>query len=297
MKDPKALLVDLSYIKLFRKLGNDGWLKRHTDCLLWMGLMMNAAHEPEDWILDGKIHHLKPGQWVGLIKDLIEMIEYSRYKINHALDRLAESKTIIKQDLNKGVLITLCNWDLYQGYNGVDLSSIEPRVEPAVSTVSETDTYQQYKGKYRSPMGGNLDNPIFHGMAEAGTKIIKAGLNSTALFMSQKVEAAWTDVNKRIMAELINGKSKEMGLSSPVGDIINQMCSCIVHDKQLLKKYGQKPWFVENDYPEIMINMIRIQPKEISDEQRNKEQARIKQQREEDQRSLEEALARRSKNA
>lgn len=282
--------MDLTYIKVFRKMYRDGWLARHPDFELLIALMMMSAYEPEVVEFAGKAYNLEPGQWVGSTASLAEAVGAPYHQVREAIKRMELNESIEVTNLPRGKFITICNWKLYQGYNGIPKDvSTKPLEEP-------NERYYGYQGKYRKPGGGNLDNPIFDGMAREATKIIKNAMESAGRVMSGKVEDRWVETIKGIMAEMVNGKMDEMGLDPPIDKHVYALCRLIAGDRNKLMRYGTKPWYVEADYPDIMRNMINAKPKRMSLEQQEEERKRIEKQRELDQEMLRLAIARREED-
>lgn len=105
---------------------NEGWVKLHRAVCesavfedaeilrLWIYILVNAAHKDHDTIYQGKIVHIKKGEFVTGRKILAREFKLSESKIYRMLNTLAELGNIEIKSNNKFSLVTVVNWAKYQ---------------------------------------------------------------------------------------------------------------------------------------------------------------------------------------
>ena len=107
----------------------DGWLKLYRSILdsavfqdaevlkVWIWLLCNVAFEQHDTICYGKVTHLKPGQIATGRKKIAQCTDLNENKVYRALNALKSLGNIEIKSTNKYSIITVVNWDKYQGEN------------------------------------------------------------------------------------------------------------------------------------------------------------------------------------
>ena len=107
----------------------DGWLKLYRSILdsavfqdaeilkVWIWLLCNVAFEQHNTICYGKVIHLKPGQIATGRKKIAQCTDLSENKVYRALTALKSLGNIEMKATNKYSIITVVNWDKYQGGN------------------------------------------------------------------------------------------------------------------------------------------------------------------------------------
>ena len=107
----------------------DGWLKLYRSILdsavfqdaevlkVWIWLLCNVAFEQHDTICYGKVIHLKPGQIATGRKKIAQCTDLNENKVYRALNALKSLGNIEIKSTNKYSIITVVNWDKYQGEN------------------------------------------------------------------------------------------------------------------------------------------------------------------------------------
>lgn len=103
--------MDSGWIKIYRKIENSRSYSRGVEYLgamVW--LVLNARHE-DGWS-DGKL--VKRGQLFVGRKQLAEAWKVSEQTVRTILDVLEEDSFLTKQSTNRGTLVTVCKYDIYQ---------------------------------------------------------------------------------------------------------------------------------------------------------------------------------------
>lgn len=132
------------YIKLYRKLKSWGWYQNYVVKDLFIHLLISANFKETKW--QGEI--LKPGQLITSYKNLAKELDFSVHQIRNALDKLKSTGEITSKSTNKFTIITLVNWEDYQGDNE----------KTASKKTSKTANEGHSKGKQRANKGQQIKN-------------------------------------------------------------------------------------------------------------------------------------------
>ena len=99
------------WIKLYRKFSEWEWFNISEMVHLFIFLLLNANHEDKEWrgIL------IKRGQILTGLNSLNQHTKISYQTLRTCLRRLEETKEINTQVTNKYRIITICNYESYQG--------------------------------------------------------------------------------------------------------------------------------------------------------------------------------------
>jgi hypothetical protein len=105
----------------------NGWVKAHRDILdkdlnqncilfaLWNWLLLAANYRESQIIWNGEQRILKRGELVLGIKNLAEQWQISSGSIRKWLKYLEKTERILIQSCTRGTVVTICNYDKYQG--------------------------------------------------------------------------------------------------------------------------------------------------------------------------------------
>lgn len=108
---------------------DNGWVKLYR-CLLdkpiWscstseqkvvlITLLLMANHEEKEWEWQGEKVIIKPGQFITSLEGIAKKAGVSIRNVRTALQRFEKYGFLTNQSTNKGRLITIVNWELYQG--------------------------------------------------------------------------------------------------------------------------------------------------------------------------------------
>ena len=126
---------------------NSGWVKLHRSILesaVWqcstpgqkcvlMAIMLMANSKPNKWVWDGNVYELKAGQFITSRASLAQKAQVSEQTVRASLKKLIELDFITSESTNRGTLITIVNWGLYQGS---DQQNNQPSNKPTTSTAT-----------------------------------------------------------------------------------------------------------------------------------------------------------------
>lgn len=99
------------WIKLYRKFSEWEWFNVSEMVHLFIYLLLNANHEEGNW----RGINIKRGQILTGLNNLNEKTGISIRTLRTCLDRLEKTKEIDRQTTNKYSIITICNYESYQG--------------------------------------------------------------------------------------------------------------------------------------------------------------------------------------
>jgi DNA-binding transcriptional regulator YhcF (GntR family) len=123
------------WIKLYRKLLDNGISQKPEYGWLWINLLLLANHEDgHSFIWNGKRHFLKKGQLLTGRVALAEQTGINQNKVYRILKYLENEQQIEQQKTTKYTIITILNWDKYQ--------QVEQQTEQQVNN-KRTTTEQQ----------------------------------------------------------------------------------------------------------------------------------------------------------
>ena len=101
---------DNGWIKVYGKIVDWEWYGDPNMVATWLHLLISANWKDKNW----RGTTVKRGQLVTSIAQLSQAIGQSEWQTRTCLERLENSKQIIKQTTNKFSIITICNYDSYQ---------------------------------------------------------------------------------------------------------------------------------------------------------------------------------------
>jgi hypothetical protein len=106
--------MDRGYIKVYRSLRDKGYWSDAEYIHLWIHLLMKASYKQKEYLFNGKIEHLAPGQFISGRKSLSKETGVNESKIERILKCFEIEHQIEQQTNNKFRIITILNWDKYQ---------------------------------------------------------------------------------------------------------------------------------------------------------------------------------------
>lgn len=118
------------WICLYRKMLDWEWFSKAEMVQVFIFLLLRASVEDAKW--QGKT--IRRGQLITSLASISQATKLSTRQIRTCLDRLIESKQIVKKTTNKYTIITICNYESYQDI---------PQDKRQTSD-KQTTTYKQY---------------------------------------------------------------------------------------------------------------------------------------------------------
>ena len=137
-----------------------GWIKLHRqiqECFLWrikepfdkrsawIDLLLLMEHQNKNLMIDGKIETIKRGSYMLSIEKLCDRWMWSRNKVKRYLDVLEREHMIVTRRTNKGTLVSVVNYCVYQNQDKQGEPPLEPTVELALEPPDELPDEPQIK--------------------------------------------------------------------------------------------------------------------------------------------------------
>ena len=145
-----------------------GWIKLHRqiqECFLWrikepfdkrsawIDLLLLMEHQNKNLMIDGKIETIKRGSYMLSIEKLCDRWMWSRNKVKRYLDVLEREHMIVTRRTNKGTLVNVVNYCIYQNQDKqgeppnepTDELALEPALELALELPDELPDEPQIK--------------------------------------------------------------------------------------------------------------------------------------------------------
>lgn len=159
---------DNEYIKLFRKMIRWEWFTDVNTCHLFVYCLIKANWKDGSW----RGIEYKRGQFITSLRTLSKETGLSLKKVRVALKHLEETNEVANQSTSRYRLITVLNYDLYQG-GGQSKGQAEGKVR-AKQGQSEGNRYKKYKNNKEVEENNNMASPN-EDDDEEGYKVARRG--------------------------------------------------------------------------------------------------------------------------
>lgn len=95
---------------------NNHWVASdHRAFHLWVYLLMEVNHVTGKTTIDGKMVEVKPGQTITSIDKLSKKIGITWRTVKKIIDDFLVDEMITAEPCGRGILLTICNYESYQG--------------------------------------------------------------------------------------------------------------------------------------------------------------------------------------
>lgn len=121
--------MECGYIKLHRKVLDNGWLREPKLWALWCWCLLSASHKQHSMIVGCQQITLEPGQFVFGRKALAEQLGLTEQEIRTRIDSLRKRKNLTIKSTNKYSIGTIINWAAYQS----DIDNYQPTNQPTTN--------------------------------------------------------------------------------------------------------------------------------------------------------------------
>jgi len=144
MNDEKS-----GWIKLHRQALTGGWLQSPNLWTFWCYCLLKANHESGKEMVKFQRINITPGQFVFGRKKASEELKMSQQSIRTCLKKLQLLGNITLKSTNKFSILTICNWEHYQGSknkSNQQVTSNQPASNQQVTT-NKNDKNERMKEK------------------------------------------------------------------------------------------------------------------------------------------------------
>lgn len=134
------------WIKVYRDLA-DHWLSQDLQKLGWWAiLLLKVNHEDKRVLVGSQVIELKRGQIIASFSYLAELWKTSKRTAERFIELLEREKMVSRCVSRKVTILTICNWDSYQGIDSARCVDNCVDDEPMVSqSVAETKNEEERK--------------------------------------------------------------------------------------------------------------------------------------------------------
>lgn len=107
--------MNRGYVRLWRKSLDAGWIRNHKLWAFWTWCLLKASHKKSDIIVGLQSIHLMPGQFVFGRMNASKETGLTEREIRTVLEFLKKVGNLTIKTTNKFSIITIINWNRYQG--------------------------------------------------------------------------------------------------------------------------------------------------------------------------------------
>lgn len=138
------------YVFMYRTLMDKGYYKDSHYVHLWLHLIFKATYRDKEYLFNGKIEYLEPGQFIAGRKSLSKETGIQESKIERILNCFKNEHQIEQQKNNKFRIISITNWDKYQineQQNEQEMNNQRTTSEQPVNTNNTVNTVKKENNK------------------------------------------------------------------------------------------------------------------------------------------------------
>lgn len=233
------------FILLHRKLKQWGWYKDSVVKDLFLHLLLSASFKDFEWM--GR--QLKAGQLITGRKRLAEELDFTERQIRTALDKLKSTGEVTIETTNKYTIITVVNWEDYQGLDKIATSKTTNK-RPTLSVnklLTSIETLE--KSTKKTTNKEELQSLINSGMDEI-KKILATNISA-----NERPAKDQQTTNKRPHMNNINNDNNVKNSSSDGASAAPQLPEILlfisenrlrVDGREFYKRYSENGWKTES---------------------------------------------------
>lgn len=154
---------------------SNGWIKLYRkiqDCSIWsdkepfdkrsawVDLLLLAMHNDKKMLIDNEVIVINRGSFMTSIVKLADRWMWSRGKVVRFLDVLESEQMLNTKRTPKGTLITIVKYDVFQGIENIDSTTVGTTVGTTVDTTDSTTDETQNKNDKELKNDKNINNNL-----------------------------------------------------------------------------------------------------------------------------------------
>lgn len=143
------------WIKLYRQLITNGWLKNHNLLVVWIYCLLKTSHKPMTIPVGYQEVHLQPGQFIFGRRKAAEETGLSEKQIRLCMTQLKFRRNVAIKMASKYSIVSIINWEAYQGVDTGEGPAEGPSKGPAKGQQRATNKNNK-KEKIYSPESDEL---------------------------------------------------------------------------------------------------------------------------------------------
>jgi len=189
------------YIKTWRKVIESGWLKNHKLWAFWSWCLLKASHKECKTMIGFQEITLCPGQFIFGRKVASKELNLTEQNVRTCLEKLKTMENLTIKTTNKYSIITIINWDIYQGNGFEDNQQIIQQL-----TNNSPTTNQQLTTNKNDKNDKNKKKKVAHFILP---EWIPKEMWSAFLEVRKKKRAANTDYAFKLLMNTLNQLHKD----------------------------------------------------------------------------------------
>lgn len=209
------------YIKLYRQI-QECWVWEvqtpFDERSAWIDLLMSANHDDHKTMFDGQMIVVKRGQWITSVRKLAERWGWGNQKTLKFLRALEEDKMILRDANSRRTLITIVNYEKFQGYDDED-GTVTERKQNTDRTLTEHCSTTNNNSKNVKNVKNN-NPPISPLVDERFTPKMLAAIDEWLTYKSERREG-YKETGKRALLTEIHNNTQMYGEDAVI-DLIHQ---------------------------------------------------------------------------
>lgn len=152
---------DTGYIKLYRQALENGWLKTHKIWVFLSYCLLKARYKDGKTMEQFNHVELKPGQFIFGRHRAAEDTNLSEQSIRTCLNFLKDEGTITIESTTRFSIITLTNWETYQGPENESNQPINQPLTNEQPAANHKQEGKKVKKKTKSPVQNDANFDAF----------------------------------------------------------------------------------------------------------------------------------------
>ena len=149
------------WVKMYRQLLQNPIARKPKYCHVWVHLLLMAAHQQTDFIWNNKRQRLEPGQLLTGRIELSKQCGIPESSIQRILKYLESEHQIEQQTFTKFRIITIKNWDIFQGSNESEQQAnnrwtADEQQMDTYKNVNNVKNVKKTKGVFIKPSGDEV---------------------------------------------------------------------------------------------------------------------------------------------
>lgn len=211
------------WVKLHRKL-NKSWISQDAATLAIFDTLLRWASFGENkMFFNGSLINLKPGTIITSTRDICDQLKLNRRTVERRLNLLETDKTIVLKRSNRGTMISIVNWESYQGDEDEEVQQKDNRRAAVVHSVRPKCTTDRHLNK-------KLRNKELRiNIAEDCASTTPADEKTVKKKKPKKeISDHIKDLRSKTRAIYFLGYEKTMGVKCPTNAKVNSMLAKLV---------------------------------------------------------------------
>jgi len=157
------------WVKLHRQFRDKGYYHKSEYVHVWVECLLRANHKAKEIMWNGKTFTVQPGQFITGRRKFSLGTGISESRVHRILKYLENEQQIEQQTTNTSRLITILNWEKYQGYeqpNEQQVNSGRTASEQRVNTNKNDKNEENVKNEKNTttcpePLQAQDQSPVF----------------------------------------------------------------------------------------------------------------------------------------